>query len=170
MLDHWIIIQAGRENGTNGITEQSRREIQRLRSEILSGITKDPWDIAVYYTPSKRGEATSRILVGNRCTRTRVKELWTDTDRPRELKPSIVEAHQRIMDMEINAGTSIIITDYEGTSSYPRVLSNDVFGKGLTFGNLKHGEAYWLDVEREEWRRLPANERLYHSEKIIVKG
>ncbi len=169
MPTNWFIVQTGHAYGNTSLSDKGRNQIEKLRRSIVDGLSVDSRDLTIFYTPSKRGEETARTL-GKKAGRIRVKELWTDKDRPKDISASIIIAHNRIMKMDIPGDNYIVVTDPEGAMQYPRYLSRKFFNQPLEFNPLLYGEAYWLSLDNEEWRSIPSDQRLYHSERVIVKG
>ncbi len=166
---NWFIAQTGHSYGNTPLSEKGRKQIEKLGIILNDHLDVEPKNLAIFYTPSIRGEETAKIL-GKKSKKIRINELWTDSDKPKGTLSSIVSAHSKILKIGIQAKNYLIITDYSGTSEYPKYLSNKILSQSLDFSPLLRGEAYWLCLNAEEWKKLPSDERLYHSEKVMVKG
>lgn len=166
---NWFIAQTGHSYGNAFLSDNGRKQIEKLNNILTSHLDVDPRNLAIFYTPSIRGEETAKIL-GKKSKRISINELWLDSDKPKGAISSIVSAHSRILKMNIPAKNYIIITDHIGTSEYPKYLSSRILNQSLDFSPLLRGEAYWLGLDVEEWKKLPSDERMYHSKKIMVKG
>jgi hypothetical protein len=169
MPKNWFIVRTGHTYGNAELSERGKKQIERINDVLKNGLNISSNNLAIFYTPSKRGYETAKIL-GKKSEKTRIKELWTDFDKPKEFIASVSLAYSKILEIRLNMDSFVVITDNIGTSEFSKYLSRIYLKTPLEFSPLLHGETYWLNIKSEEWRRIPSNERLYHSERIMVKG
>ncbi len=169
MSINWFISRTGHAYGNSSLSDRGRKQIEKLNNVLTNYLNVNSGNSVIFYTPSIRGEETAKIL-GKRVKRISINELWTDSDKPKGNVSSVVSAHSKILNIDIEARNYILITDYDSTSEYPKYLSNRILNRPLEFSPLLPGECYWLSTSLEEWKKLPSDERMYYSKRIMVKG